>query len=237
MSLQLFQFQLQEMEIDEDQLAQLMGYPLGAIPDEIRHIIRAEIELFPTNKEIQGGYALFPCRMDYEQNTIGIGNQEFFPGKKLMHLMKASTQMAVYTCTAGRYISERARSLMASGLLLEGYIVDVLGSTLVEAAMDRIQQSLSDEVHRIGLSATNRYSPGYCDWMVVEQKSLFALLPKGFCGIALSESALMEPIKSVSGFIGIGVGVKKHAHTCDQCTATQCIYRYKKPEERTAPSE
>ncbi|MCK7538940.1 MAG: hypothetical protein MZV63_52410 [Marinilabiliales bacterium] len=46
---------------------------------------------------------------------------------------------------------------------------------------------------------TNRFSPGYCGWDVAEQHKLFSFFKDNFCGITLTESALMNPVKSVSG--------------------------------------
>ena len=71
----------------------------------------------------------------------------------------------------------------------------------------------------------NRYSPGYCGWALSEQKRFFALFPENHCGIKLSDSCLMDPIKSVSGVIGFGRNVKKTAYECQMCELTTCIYR------------
>jgi hypothetical protein len=110
---------------------------------------------------------------------------------------------------------------------LKGFIADILGGVVVELAIDQIQQSLSDEMEKSGLHITNRYSPGYCGWHTFEQHKLFALLPTTM-GIRLTDSALMQPVKSVSGIIGIGADVRFNPYTCRICEATQCIYRFKK---------
>jgi hypothetical protein len=78
------------------------------------------------------------------------------------------------------------------------------------------------------LNITNRYSPGYCNWSVSEQKLLFSFLPDGFCGIKLNDSALMTPIKSISGIIGIGQNVKMNEYNCNHCGVKDCTYRSKK---------
>ena len=113
---------------------------------------------------------------------------------------------------------------MSSGELLEGYVVDIIGSIIVEKAMDTVQLELKSMKNQI----TNRYSPGYCEWNVEEQKKLFSLLPDNFCNISLNDSALMLPIKSVSGFIGIGKDVRYHEYSCEKCNRTNCIYANKK---------
>jgi hypothetical protein len=50
-------------------------------------------------------------------------------------------------------------------------------------------------------------------------------MPDNFCGIRLTPSALMDPVKSVSGFIGIGNDVRFNPYTCNLCDMKDCIYR------------
>lgn len=98
---------------------------------------------------------------------------------------------------------------------------------VVETAMDRIQEKMREEFGMQHLLVSNRYSPGYCNWSVVEQHKLFKILPENFCGISLTESALMQPIKSISGFIGVGENIKYNHYKCKTCTQKQCIYKSK----------
>jgi hypothetical protein len=72
---------------------------------------------------------------------------------------------------------------------------------------------------------TNRFSPGYCGWNVKDQFTLFSFFPEKFCGIELTDSALMVPVKSVSGIIGLGENVQKKAYPCDVCTMQNCYRR------------
>ena len=108
---------------------------------------------------------------------------------------------------------------------LKGYIYDVVGSEIVEAAADIMQEELAKSMHDCGMKITNRYSPGYCGWDVSEQHKLFDLIPENFCGIQLNQSALMDPVKSISGIIGIGKNVKYNEYTCGMCEMVDCIYR------------
>ncbi|MCF0209200.1 MAG: methionine synthase, partial [Bacteroidaceae bacterium] len=79
------------------------------------------------------------------------------------------------------------------------------------------------------LHHTNRFSPGYCGWHVREQKLLFSTFPLAEpCGVKLTDSCLMLPIKSVSGVIGIGENVRKLEYTCGLCDYANCYKRRKK---------
>jgi hypothetical protein len=50
-------------------------------------------------------------------------------------------------------------------------------------------------------------------------------MPDNYCCIKLNDSALMNPEKSVSGFIGIGEHVRYNPYTCRLCDMKGCIYR------------
>jgi cobalamin-dependent methionine synthase I len=91
--------------------------------------------------------------------------------------------------------------------------------------MDQIQKQFEELAGKQGWGISNRYSPGYCGWNVAEQQILFALLPPNPCNISLTQSSLMQPIKSISGIIGFGPDVKSKGHTCQFCEMQNCIYR------------
>jgi hypothetical protein len=114
---------------------------------------------------------------------------------------------------------------MSEGDPLTGYIYDILGSIVVDAAADMMQSELEKAVLSDGKKITNRYSPGYCGWDVSEQHKLFRLVPDNFCGIKLTESALMDPVKSISGIIGIGESVRYNPYRCSLCDMKNCAYR------------
>jgi hypothetical protein len=48
------------------------------------------------------------------------------------------------------------------------------------------------------------YSPGYCGWDITGQRALFAALSPDDIGVTLTESCLMQPLKSVSGVLVVG---------------------------------
>lgn len=139
--------------------------------------------------------------------------------------MEEAEKIAVFICTAGQGFSDYSRKYNKEGEYLKGYIVDTMGSVVVEKSMDFIQSELEKQVQSEGMKITNRYSPGYCNWPVDDQKLLFSLVPAHTCEISLSASCLMVPIKSVSGIIGIGRNVRKSSYSCDICNNLTCIYR------------
>ncbi|MBN2347844.1 MAG: hypothetical protein JXJ22_03350 [Bacteroidales bacterium] len=133
--------------------------------------------------------------------------------------------IALFICTIGDKIEKLARKLMGEGDSLEGYTLDIIGSEAAEETAEIIHQFINKTANQYRYSITNRFSPGYCTWNVKEQAELFSFFPQQFSGITLTESALMSPIKSVSGIIGLGKEVKKHKYPCQKCKQTDCLYR------------
>ena len=142
--------------------------------------------------------------------------------------MQASESIAVFLCTAGEKISSLSKEISGNGDILEGYILDTIGSEVVEAAAEIMQKRLKNEMAHSGKKVSNRFSPGYCGWDLAEQSLLFGLMPENYCNIRLTDSSLMIPLKSVSGIIGIGKNVHFAPYKCKICNDRNCIYRNNK---------
>ncbi len=175
---------------------------------------------------IQGGYQLFD-EVSFHQSTheVSIEHVSFDVKKVVFNMLKRSSKVAVFVCTCGEEIHHLSRQYMQEGDLLKGYVYDLFGSLVVESGMDLIQESLQKEMKQEGFKITNRYSPGYCGWDVAQQKKLFSLFSSQFDFVQLTDSCLMQPIKSVSGMIGIGSDVKYSDYTCNICDLKNCLYK------------
>ena len=224
-----FHFDFDELNISGDLLPPLMGYDdPAAVPEPVLESIGELLKDGQQICNIRGGYILYDkVLVDSPANTVTCHGQQFNTKKIVTRQLNGSERAAWFLCTAGEEISGYSRRLMDEGDFLKGYVVDVMANVVVEAAMDRIQSSLEAAMEKSGLRITNRYSPGYCDWDIAEQKKLFSLFPENYLNITLSESCLMIPVKSVSGIIGIGKDVKFNNYTCHFCSDRACLYRNK----------
>ena len=158
-------------------------------------------------------------------STFHVGDIEFQCGKKIASHLRAAEQIALFVATVGDGITQQYHKYTNKADFLKAYFVDTLGSLSVEKAMDIAQKSFSEEWKKQGKKISNRFSPGYCGWLVKEQHKLFSLLPEKPCGVILSDSALMNPIKSISGIIAIGKNVNYVGHSCSLCNMKKCVFR------------
>jgi hypothetical protein len=206
-----------------------MGYQTGTAPEPVTLLIN-EIrkELLPLG-DIRAEYKIFQgISLSREEKFLQFEGVTFNIKPIIYRQMKEAEEAALFICTAGPVIGEMSRNSMKCGDLLRGYVYDVIGSVVVEAAADMMQEDLRKSMASLRKEITNRFSPGYCGWDVAEQHKLFSFFKGNFCGITLTESALMNPVKSISGVIGIGRNVRFTPYQCKLCEEKNCIYRNKK---------
>ena len=231
MELSTLKFGFSDLEITVPQIEQILGYKQGESPETISELIESLLKESESFVSVKAEYRIFDgVKLNDMEKTININNSIFDIKKIVFNQIRNSESIAIFLCTAGKEIGIKSRIAMAEGDLLTGYVYDVIGSEIVEATADLMQSSLKIKVAGDGRKITNRYSPGYCGWDVAEQHKLFQLMPCNYCGIRLTSSALMDPVKSISGFIGIGENVRFNSYTCDLCGMKDCIYRKKKTQ-------
>ncbi len=212
----------QNIKISDEQVGKMIGYPDSEIPElvlEQLHNVRIESAKLC---RIKGGFKRI-SDIQVNKDQFVLDGKKFYPNRIIAGSLKHVESAALFVCTAGESLSQWSGQLFKMEDSVKAYIADIFASLIVEKATDLIQSYLEELVKAENQNITNRYSPGYCDWDVSEQHQLFSLLPDNFCGVSLNEAALMNPIKSVSGIIGIGKDVKKTAYLCNQCEKTDCL--------------
>jgi cobalamin-dependent methionine synthase I len=93
---------------------------------------------------------------------------------------------------------------VASGDAAFGLILDAVASETADAALDWMVDFINKMIRREGIRLTkNRYSPGYGDLLLQNQKTLFDILQLHRLGLGITESCILVPEKSVIAIAGI----------------------------------
>ena len=153
---------------------------------------------------------------------------DFKMGNIILRQLRGSEAFALFICTSGLEFETYQHRLKEQGDMVRVFIADALGSVIAEKCADQMEKALQESIDKLGWKHTNRFSPGYCGWHVSQQQLLFPLFQGHTCGVKLTDSSLMIPIKSVSGIIGLGKKVRKLEYTCGLCDFKQCYKRKKK---------
>ena len=221
-----FHFDFKELKLEAAQVESDMGYRQEAPDEAIKALISEVLAECETLNNIKAEYRIFKnILFDQAGKTVRINDVVFDIKNTVFAQLRKSESIAVFLSTAGEDTAARGRQAAMDGDLLKGFVYDVIGSEIVDAAAELMQNNLDERISSAGLLTTNRFNPGYCGWNVTEQHKLFRLMADNYCGIRLTESALMDPVKSGSGFIGIGKNIKRVPYTCSFCDMTDCFYR------------
>ena len=132
---------------------------------------------------------------------------------------------ALLVCTLGTTFDALARQVQArdfaDALLLDGF-----GGAYVEAGCNAAEREIAAKLP--GKYLTDRFSPGYGDLPLDVQSPLLALTDATRrLGVTLSESNLMNPLKSVTAVIGLSdTPQQARIRGCDFCAMrTRCNLR------------
>ncbi len=112
---------------------------------------------------------------------------------------------------------------------MDEFLADAIGSAIAMKMGGMVEGVIRSTELRPNEKLSNHFSPGHCHWPITEQPDLFTLLGGEPCGVRLSDSCLMHPIKSVSGIIGIGTRVERVLNECMLCPMVNCFRRNTDP--------
>ena len=221
-----FTFSFEDLAITIDDMKSISPEETQGL-DDFLDVFEEILQEGPSIIEAKGGFSI-PDQFECLPDEIRIGDTTFHTGSIIAKQFRQAEKIVVFACTAGPGIREKYDQYTVEGDYLKAFFVDTLGTVAVEKAIDKIHHFILHQFEKEGLHGTNRYSPGYCGWSVKEQHQLWKFLPPAYSGITLTDSALMLPIKSVSGIIGLGPHARKNPYSCSICDLGNCIYRRKK---------
>lgn len=210
-----------------DVLAQI-GIPEGAVVSaHIERLYAAASELFAEHVAPAGLLADIDVA-EFAEVYRGEGRNE--PRSPVGEILGRAEHLALFVVTLGEGISQALQRCFAAEDFALAYTLDAMASVAADGAADLAERRFDGMLRGRGWTtpdgAVLRYSPGYCGWDVTGQRKLFASLRPERIGLALTESCLMQPLKSVSGVLIAGPRtIHRFPPTydfCDRCNARTC---------------
>ena len=218
-----------DINIPVDEIYSSMGFKNTAPDDETRRMTETLLAEAPKYLNLQYEFVVLDGELTDNSCTLysdADNKQLFETGRVIAAQLRKSEKFVAFVATVGTGYFDWMKAIESRSDMVQTYISDCIGSQIVESVADYMEQQLQILLDVDGLKRTNRFSPGYCGWLVKEQPKLFSLFPeKNPCDIELTDSCLMLPVKSVSGIIGVGHDVRYLPYTCHLCDMKMC---YKK---------
>jgi len=139
---------------------------------------------------------------DGEEITLA-GNLTF-SSKKLSALLKDCPEAVLMGATAGSAIMDAIREKTNSDDLTAAVVYDATASEMVDAALDWIMDYLNQQLRRDAKRMLpRRFSAGYADFKLENQKMIYEKLEMGKIGVAINSGFILLPEKSVTAISGI----------------------------------
>jgi hypothetical protein len=216
-----------DIEIDRKQVCHFIGYD---VDDEPSARISSLIDEYIENAHylIEPSYSCVIKDIEWARGSIAfIEDSIIFKSRVIVRLLEQCHKVAVFLVTIGKHLEETVYWLAKDGLILQATVLDAIGSDAVERVADFVQGRIGELASAQGLVTSRRFSPGYCDWNIGQQRMVFRSLNGDTLGIRLTGECLMIPQKSISGIIGIGPsnGSVGSYNPCKTCKKYDCPSR------------
>ncbi len=165
-----------------------------------------------------------------EPGGVRLEGDVFFSSLKIAKAMQECFTVVCFVATIDVGVEQLVKDLMERKRMAEAYVLDSMGSVAVENMVSQFHLSMEERYKKERKSVTLRFSPGYCDWNLREQKKLFSLFDDEKVNVSLhKESYLMAPRKSVSGIFGVlpfdRGGTIATYNPCKDCGSQDCTSR------------
>ncbi len=213
-----------EIDIDRQQVLHNIGYSSDyKLPARILSLVNEYVE--NAYHLIEPSYSGVIRDIKRVQGaSVFIDGSIAFKSQVIARLLEQCEKAAVFLVTIGKHLEETAYRLAEDGLILQATVLDAIGSVAAESVADFVQGRIGEIASEQGLAISQRFSPGYCDWDIGQQKIVFQAVNSDSMGVRLTEGHLMIPRKSISGIIGIGPsnGEVENYNPCKTCDKHDC---------------
>lgn len=186
-------FDRSEIKIDIKEVLRYLGYGKNEADAEILKKIESIIEELKKELSPKVCYEKYPITKTSEKLCFGAVKTN---SKALEKNLSGCNVALVFVATMGIGI-DRLIGKYTNLSPLDAVICQAIGATLIEELCEMFCK-------KIGGKLKPRFSPGYGDFLLENQKDIFSMLdvPRKI-GVTLTESLQMVPTKSVSAVVGI----------------------------------
>jgi len=193
-------------------------------PEELRHQVEAAAARLTAAIQPRYTYRVFPLIHGAEGNILEVANVTL-PGRSAKKMLAQCDRAVLLACTLGVGFDAMLRAEQVRNMA-GAVILDACGNAWVEEGCDAAERELAGRFP--GLYLTDRFSPGYGDLPLEIQPSLCAALD-GLrrLGVHVTESLLLNPVKTVTAIIGLADKPQMaRIRGCEFCTMNKsCALR------------
>ncbi len=165
---------------------------------------------------------------EMRHDRLCLENGMMFRGSLLPSFLTSARELAIVVYTIGPRLEEKVTDYFSRNEPLRGLLLDDIGSAAVDSLGQEACQLMRCEASSRGYEASSPLNPGMPGLPLSEQWQLFQLVPAEQIGMRLTSSGMINPRKSISMLIGMGLDMPTWTQdeACDRCNLKEtCHYR------------
>jgi len=147
------------------------------------------------------------CMLDLvriDRSGVELEDKTVFTSSALAGMLSGCEQVLLMGATAGQAIMEEILSATQSENLTRAVILDAVASEMTDSGLDWIMEYINQDLMRKARRLTkSRFSAGYGDFSLENQKPIHALLRLDKIGVFITDRCILMPEKSVTAVAGI----------------------------------
>ncbi len=196
------------IETPREQIYRRLGYRKGRTRTSAAQ--EAEVEAYVAEAEtliaLKGAAVRLPILRLNETRVVLARDQGevAWQSGRLAKFLDGCDEVLLMGATAGGAIMEAIRKDVGGGRVTRGVVLDAAASETVDASLDWIMGYFRQALRRENRILTEkRFSAGYGDFLLENQRSFVELLELERIGVRLTADCILTPEKSVTAVAGI----------------------------------
>lgn len=167
---------------------------------------------------------------DCEKNLVMSEPTFEVKGESIIKHLQGCEKVICMAVTVGEKIEQEVTKEFKNGGYVCSMIMDAAATAAVEQAANEMEKVIAQEIAKDGYKKIWRYSPGYGDWSLNEQKDFFKISDAKEIGMRLSPMLMLMPRKSITAIIGLkkvtgDENISDKKNSCEDCDKTDCQAR------------
>ncbi|WP_051537956.1 hypothetical protein [Treponema sp. C6A8] len=196
-------YQAAEIEIDPGEVLRYLGYKKDLVTAEDISQVEAFIPEARAAIKPAACWGRFAVQL-HPKNKITFPYGEVI-SKDLSRNLAGCSEIFLFAATIGLEYDRLVQRARISSMAKASFL-NAIGAASVENVCDQLNEELRQLAAGEGKSLRPRYSAGYGDYTLENQRGIFDLLtPSKYIGLALKDNLIMVPEKSVTAVIGIEI--------------------------------
>jgi hypothetical protein len=191
--------------VPQEKVYRRLGYRKGATRIPTRQ--RGEVEEYIADARslihLQGAAIRMPIK-EIGPAGIVLAGDVAFESRQLTAFLRDCREVVLMGSTAGSDIMEAMEKDTAAQNLTRRVVLDAVASETVDASLDWIMAYFNIELRRENKALMQRrYSAGYGDFSLENQKTMHRLLELDRIGVEITANCILVPEKSVTAITGV----------------------------------